>query len=82
MYVYNVIYYLYTKILKDEKHRLNKDIVKDAVKIFGFNSVYNSGYIKSFKLYSKVDRKIIEKSNLLSQRSIDFIYTEDPYKNM
>lgn len=70
-------YYLYKRIINDKEHMLNKNIVKDAVNIYGFNAVYKTNYIKSFKLYSKIDRNIIEKSGLLSERSIDFIYNKN-----
>ena len=72
-----VAYYLYIRIINDKDNKLNKNIVKDAVNIYGFNSVYKTNYIKSFKLYSQIDRNIIEKSGLLSKRSIDFIYNKN-----
>ena len=75
-----VAYYLYIRIINDKDNKLNKNIVKDAVNIYGFKSVYNCGYISNLKLYSKIDRKLIENSNLLCERTIDFIYRKDIMK--
>ena len=36
-----VAYYLYIRIINDKDNKLNKNIVKDAVNIYGFKSVYN-----------------------------------------
>jgi len=70
----DAIYYIYNRILKSKDNKIDEIIIKEAVEIYGFRAVYNTGYIKSFKLYSKVNRKVIQKCGILSKRSIDFIY--------
>jgi len=39
-----------------------------------FKKGYNTGYITIFKILSKVEKSIIQKYNLLSARTIKFIY--------
>lgn len=79
-----VLYYLYTRMIKDKNYKMNKKIVNDAVRIYGFENVYknNNGCIKTLKLYSEIDKKIIQNSGLLSQRSIEYIYYKNPYEDI
>lgn len=67
-------YYLYKKILDASNNILTPTIINNAVKIYGFKDVYYSGYVKNFKLFCKIDKKILYQSNLLSERSINYIY--------
>lgn len=69
-----VNYYLYHKILDSSNNRLNRKTIKQAVINFGFEEVYNTGYITNLKLFSKVDKKTIINSNLFSERTINYIY--------
>lgn len=67
-------YYLYKRILDSYEKKLTKNIVKDAVHIFGFKKVYSSRYIHNLKLFSLVEKNLIEKEAILSERTIKFIY--------
>ena len=67
-------YYTYKRIIKSDEKKLTKNIVRNAVNIYGCKKVYNTGYITNFKILSKVEKSIIQKSNLLSDRIIKFIY--------
>lgn len=67
-------YYIFKRIINSDEKKLTKNIIKDAVNIYGFKKVYNTGYITNFKILSKVEKSIIQKSNLLSDRTIKFIY--------
>lgn len=69
-----VVYYLYKKILDSDEKKLTKNIVKNAVHIFGFKKVYYSRYIHNLKLFSLVEKNLIEKEGILSERTIKFIY--------
>jgi len=72
-------YYIYKSILSTHDKKINNKIIKDAIHIYGFKPVYFSGYIKNLKLYNCVDRKILEKSKLLSERTINIIYKKIEY---
>ena len=69
-----VVYYLYKKILDSNQKKLTKNIVKDAVCVYGFKKVYYSGYIHNLKLFSLVKKNLIEEAGILSERTIKFIY--------
>ena len=69
-----VVYYLYKKILDSDEKKLTKNIVKNAVNIYGFKKVYYSRYIDNLKLFSLVEKKLIEKEGILSEKTIKFIY--------
>jgi hypothetical protein len=69
-----VNYYIYNKIIKSPDKKINDKILKDAVSKFGFKQVYSSGYISHVKKFKCINRKILEESKLLSQRTINYIY--------
>ena len=69
-----VNYYIYNKIIESPDKKINNQILKDAVPKFGFEQVYSSGYVSHLKKYKCINRRILEESKLLSQRTINYIY--------
>ena len=67
-------YYIYNCILSTNNKKINNKIINDLIKLNGFHLVYHSGFINNFKLYKCVDRKILEESQIFSERTINIIY--------
>ena len=69
-------YYIYKSILSSNDKKINKKIIINAINLYGFSNVYYSGYVHNFKQYKCVKRKILEESQILSERTINFIYSK------